>query len=158
MSVMDAQLINPFLKSTIQIFEQMFELSPEPGELYKENRLKNHRWEISGIISIIGNHFGLVVIRFPRYLSNKLLEKSGLDYDNEETREQLVNEMVGEITNIISGNALGELADKGYDIGISPPVVVQGKNHRLDWPVEVPIIGLPFITESGPFLVNIGMS
>ncbi len=155
---MDAQLINPFLKSTIQIFDQMFELTAEPGELYKENRLKNHRWEISGIISILGNHFGLVVIRFPRHLSNKLLQKSGLKYKNEDEREQLVNEMVGEITNIISGNALGELADKGYDVGISPPVVVQGRNHRLDWPVDVPIIGLPFITESGPFVVNIGMS
>ncbi|MCG8478396.1 MAG: chemotaxis protein CheX [Spirochaetales bacterium] len=154
---MRAIIINPFLESTMNLFKKMFRLDPTPGTPHLVQRLGNHRWEISGVISFLGTHTGVVVIRLPRLLADKLLERTGMVFETERQREIMINEMVGEFTNIIAGNALGPLYQKGIDLDISPPLVVQGKNHRIHWPSSAPIIGMPFTTDLGPFTVDVSM-
>ena len=154
---MRAVLVNPFLDATINLFKRMFNLEPVPGEPHIVQGFGNHRWEVSGVISFLGTHMGVVVIRLPRLLADKLLERTGMTFENEKQRERMVNEMVGEFTNIIASNAAGPLSEKGIDLDISPPIVVQGKNHRIHWPHHAPIIGMPFTTDLGPFTVDVSM-
>ena len=154
---MRAIIINPFLESTMNLFKRMFGLEPTPGTPHLIERFGNHRWEISGVISFLGTHTGVVVIRLPRLLADKLLVRTGMVFETERQREIMINEMVGEFTNIIAGNALGPLYQKGIDLDISPPLVVQGKNHRIHWPSSAPIIGMPFTTDLGPFTVDVSM-
>jgi chemotaxis protein CheX len=154
---MKAIIINPFLNATINLFTQMFHLQPTPGTPHVVDRFGNHRWEVSGVISFLGSHTGVVVIRMPRMLADKLLKRTRMTFENEKEREQMINEMVGEFTNIIAGNAIGPLYEKGIDLEISPPIVVQGKNHRIHWPHHAPIIGMPFTTDIGPFTVDVSM-
>ena len=154
---MRAVIVNPFLNATINLFDRMFHLVATPGEPHLVQGFGNHRWEISGVISFLGSHTGVVVIRLPRLLADKLLARTGMTFENEKQREHMINEMVGEFTNIIAGNAAGPLQAKGIDLDISPPIVVQGKNHRIHWPNHAPIIGMPFTTESGPFTVDVSM-
>ncbi len=70
-------------------------------------------------------------------------------------REELVKEMVGEMVNIIAGNASTTL--ENYRINISVPFVIQGSNHAVTWPHKAPIISIPFSTPFGPFEVNVSM-
>ncbi len=154
--MMDAGVINPFLNSTINLFEQMYSIEPSNGAPFIVEANKNHRWEISGIIGIVGESRGIVVLRITTILAVKLLEKSGLTIQNQNERPKLINEMIGEFVNIISGNALPELGNK--NIELTPPFTVQGKNHSISWPSKTPIIGVPFSTSSGPFEVQISIS
>lgn len=154
---MEAIVINPFLEATINLFSRMFDLKPDPGEPHLVDAFGNHRWEISGVISFLGNNTGIVVIRLPQHLADKLLDLSGMNCETEEQRHQLVAEMVGEFTNIIAGNAAGILYEKNINLAISPPIVIQGKNHRINWPDHAPIIGIPFITKYGPLTVDVSM-
>lgn len=154
---MKAVVINPFLTSTIDLFARMFSLEAVPGTPHLVDGFGNHRWEVSGVISFVGEHLGLVVIRLPKYVGMKLLDRSGILADGDAKPEALLPEMVGEFTNIIAGNASGPLQELGFDLKISPPVVIQGKNHTIHWPLQSPIIGLPFNTEVGPFTVDISM-
>jgi chemotaxis protein CheX len=154
---MRAVIINPFLEATMNLFGRMFDLKAEPGKPHVIETFGNHRWEISGVISFLGSHTGVVVIRLPRVLADKLLKRTKLKFTSEEERERLVNEMVGEFTNIIAGNAVGPLQANGFDLDISTPVVVRGKNHRIHWPNGAPIIGMPFTTEGGPFTVDVSV-
>ena len=154
---MRAIIINPFLQATITLFQKMFRLDATPGAPHVVERFGNHRWEVSGVISFLGTHTGVVVIRLPHLLADKLLQRTGMIFDSPKDREHMINEMVGEFTNIIAGNALGPLAENGIDLEISPPLVVQGKNHRIHWPNHAPIIGMPFTTVMGPFTVDVSM-
>ena len=154
---MKAVIINPFLESTMNLFKKMFGLEPVPGTPHLVERFGNHRWEISGVISFLGTHTGVIVIRLPRLLADKLLQRTGMTFETEKQREHMINEMVGEFTNIIAGNALGPLYKQGIDLDISPPLVVQGRNHRIHWPNHAPIIGMPFTTDIGPFTVDVSM-
>jgi chemotaxis protein CheX len=152
---MKAAYINPFLTATIELFERTFGISPQAGAPFIEERGHKHRWDVSGVMVLTGSAIGVVAIRLPRYLADKLLVKSGVQWKGEGEREQLCDGMIGELVNIISGNASGQLTD--YDIEISLPIVVQGANHTISWPERAPIISLPFSTDLGPFMVSVSL-
>ncbi|HOX32436.1 MAG TPA: chemotaxis protein CheX [Spirochaetales bacterium] len=150
---MNVSYVNPFLEATINLFERTFGISPQAGEPYLDERAHKHRWEISAVMVLTGNAIGVVVIRLTRLLSDKLLVKSGVQWASEDERESLISAMVAEMINIVSGNASAKLTE--YDIEISVPLVVQGENHTISWPERAPIIGIPFTTPLGPFLVDV---
>jgi chemotaxis protein CheX len=150
---MNVAYVNPFLSSTIDLFEKTFGLTPIPGEAFIEERSRKHRWDVSAVMVLTGSAIGIVAIRLTRLLADKLLVKSGVKWSGESEREDLCDAMVAEMVNIISGNASGKLS--GYDIDISVPIVVQGENHTVSWPERAPIIGIPFSTDCGPFMVNV---
>ncbi len=152
---MDAAIINPFLNASLGLFRSMFGIEASPCQAYLLKDQINHRWEISGVLGLTGDCYGIVAFRLPRVLADKLLERSGVETSSEEERVETVYNMVGELTNIISGNASGRFTDRVIDI--SPPVVIIGKNHQISWPKIAPVIAIPFSTTYGPFEVNVCM-
>lgn len=152
---MDASIINPFLNATINLFYEMFLIEPTYGKPFLANPAGNHRWEISGVIGVVGSHEGIVVLRVTQLMAEKLLSRSGLQITDPDEIPQLLNEMIGEFVNIISGNALGAL--KGRDVALTPPFTAQGTNHSISWPSKTPIIGVPFSTKYGPFEVQVSI-
>jgi len=131
----------------------MFGLESEVGAPYVLDNLLGHRWEISGLIAITGDTRGIVAIRLHSILVNKLLEKSGVTSANEEERLETINSLIGELVNIISGNAIGNI--EGYNLDISVPVIVQGENHRIAWPKIAPVVCVPFRTKAGDFEIAV---
>ncbi len=154
-NALKAEYINPFLESTGRLFGSTFDMNPKAGNLFIVDDQIKHRWEVSGVMILTGSAIGIVAIRLSRYLSVKLLEKSGILYESDEERDELTNGMVGELVNIIAGNASSQLS--GYNIKVSVPFVVQGENHSIAWPENAPIIGIPYSTSYGPFLINVTM-
>ena len=152
---MNAAYVNPFLSATIDLFEKTFATSPVPGEIFLDEKARKHRWDISAVMVLTGSAIGIVAIRLTRLLADKLLRKSGVEWKGDEERESLCDAMVSEMVNIIAGNASGKLA--GYEIEISLPIVIQGENHTVSWPERAPIIGIPFTTDFGPFMVNVSL-
>jgi len=150
---MDVKIINPFLTAALNLFENMFGLVATPGAPYVLGDENNHRWEISGILGITGDYQGLVGFRLPKLLADKMLEKSGVKTKTEAERQETVYEMIGEMTNIIAGNAASAINHSTIDI--SPPVVVMGENHHIAWPKSIPVVAIPFTTASGPFEVDV---
>lgn len=152
---MKAAHINPFLDATINMFRQTFGIVPEAGKPFIVKHASAHRWDVSGVMVLTGSVMGVVVIRLTKFLTIKLLSRACIDCETEEEREDLVNGLVGELVNVIAGNAAGKLVD--FDIKVSVPFVVQGINHSVMWPERSPIVGIPFNTPHGPFVVNVSL-
>ena len=152
---MNAEIINLFLTSAISIFNEMFDLRVKSCPAYVLGKEINHRWEISGLLGITGDFSGIISFRLSTLLANKLLEKSGIYLSNEQERDDTINSMVGELTNIISSNVSNMLADKA--VSISPPAVIMGRNHQIGWPKTAPVIAIPFSTKYAPFEVAVCM-
>ncbi len=152
---MNAAYINPFLTATIKLFEQAFGFTPTVGDIYLEDRLLKHRWDISAVMVLTGNAIGVVAIRLTRYLADKLLSRTGVEWKDDNERENLMTGMVSELINVVASNASAELRD--YKIDISVPLVIQGENHTVSWPDDAPIIAIPFTTPYGPFVVNVSL-
>ena len=152
----DAKIVNPFLNGTIKVFQEMLFLEPEYGTPFIVDRIANHRWEITGIIGMVGAGEGIVALRLTNFLLEKLLEKTGLQIDSEKERPGIMNGLISELVNVISSKATAELGD--YDIRLTPPFTVQGQNHKISWPSSTPIIGVPFRTKYGPFEVELSIT
>lgn len=152
----DAQIVNPFLNGTLRVFREMLFFEPDYGKPFLVKDSSAHRWEISGIIGMVGDGEGIVALRIPSVLAEKLLDKTGVIVENEAERPKILNGFVSELVNMISSRATADLGK--YDLRLTPPFTVQGKNHRISWPAKKPIIGVPFRTVYGSFEVEVSIS
>ncbi len=68
----------------------------------------------------------------------------------------MVKDAIGEMANIVAGGAKANLAQN--DLSISLPTVIVGKTHLLEFPSGVAPISIPFASESGPVVIEVGLS
>lgn len=134
----------------------MFNIKANIGKPFLVKQELTHCWNISGIIGIVGDIEGVLVLRLKEEFALKLLNESGMDYDNEEECDELKRALVAEIVNVISGNALPLLTAEHLDI--TPPIVIQGTNHTISWPSSSPKVGVPFTTDLGTFEILISIT
>lgn len=151
---MNVKYINPFVSATQKVFETFLQCPAVPGKpfLYDRNA-EGGSWDISGIIGLAGEILGVVVISFPKILALKLV--SGLEGKEIKIMDDTVVDMVGEIVNIIAGNAKRDLEE--HQIAISLPTVVRGQRHSFPGLSGTPLVAIPFKSEKGDFLLLVSM-
>ena len=150
---MNASFLNPFLTSCQDAFSQMFNIAPQNREPFLLNPASTHQWEISGVVAVSGDEMGVVAFRLHRLLASKMLEISGVKVETAEEKEAMEKDLVTEFTNVITGNAVSAISDR--NITVSAPFVLMGENHVINWPKNVRIIGVPFVTRQGSFEVDL---
>jgi chemotaxis protein CheX len=149
---MDVSYINPFITATITTFKTMINLDVSPGKpSIKQEPFP--AYDISGIIGLSGGAQGSIAISFPKPLALKIVSAMlGMDirYIGAE-----VTDGIGEIANIIAGNAKQHL--RGFSLSISLPNVVVGKDHILTGKKGVPVLVVPFQSEKGEFCMEVSL-
>jgi chemotaxis protein CheX len=68
-----------------------------------------------------------------------------------------ISDAVGELTNMISGQARQEIEKMGKLFHGAIPTVVTGKNHKLISMVKGPKIAVSFKTDAGSFTIEVSM-
>jgi chemotaxis protein CheX len=134
---MDVNYINPFVVAVKDVFSTMIGL---PLKL-KEPSIKKKRapdFEISGIIGLSGTVTGCVVISLEEKLAVQLA--SALMQETVDTFDDDAVDAIGEIANMVVGNAKSSFPEEGC--AISVPSVITGR-HRVSFPSTVPIINIP---------------
>ena len=66
-----------------------------------------------------------------------------------------IKDAVGEIANMISGQARQELETMGRVLKAAIPTVVLGKGHIVAHITSHPIIAIPFNTDHGEFTIEV---
>ena len=145
----DTIIINSFILGTSASFNEMVKISPSYGRPSIIEDSINHRWEISGVIELSGECKGLITVRVPSVLAEKVLEKRGASFDNPVERELLVTKFVKRLINKTTIQTAPKLAQ--YDLSLKKPYTVYGKNHKINWSGNSPIISVPFRTALGTF-------
>ncbi len=153
---MDADLMKPFMTAATGVFSTMFNLQAVAGPWREAGNDGEHGWDVSGILGFTGGAQGVLALRLPSGLAYELLRLSGVESADAGERDATMYGLVGEISNIIAGNAIGELAD--LDLDISPPVVVKGRNHSMSWPKIGPVLAATCRTDAGSFELAVCMS
>lgn len=149
---MKAKYVNPFLMASMNLFKDYLGLSITPGNPF----IKEEPYtldEISAIIGLAGDTTGAVVLSFSKVCAMKIVSifsgQEHLFLSNE------VLDGVGELVNIIAGNAKKDLLE--YRIEISLPGVITGNKNKIKWPTGTAIICIPFQSEAGDFTVNVSL-
>ncbi len=153
---MDVEHVQPFVQETVNTFEVMLGVRPEEKELTTKESTDG-TYDISAIIGITGSGTGGVVMSFPEDVACKVVSR--MLGEEITTVNQDVSDGLGELVNIITGNAKRGLVKFGFqNISLSLPNVVIGK-HRTVWrSKDMPCLMKRFFSsELGPFCVEVNI-
>lgn len=148
---MKVEHINPFLKAVTNTFTTMLSADATRGELALGD--PNVRmYPISGLIGLSGRAHGMVVINLSTEVALRaastmlMMECESVDDD--------VIDAVGELANMIAGQAKTELQE--YELSVGLPNVVTGEGHSVRFPSTAPPLAVPFKTDFGPLRLEVG--
>lgn len=144
---MNAEFVNPFIAGLLNVMETMAQTTLTPGKP-KKKQSDIAKGDVSGLIGMVGPQVkGSLSITFDENLALTIMQR--MVGERPETIDAEVGDMVGEVTNMICGNAKRDLSEKGYDFGMATPVVVSGKQHTISHQVDGPKLIMPFQSEEG---------
>ena len=149
---MDGKDIAAFVGAVENVFGTMIQVHVDVGK----PRLKqpgDPRFDVSAIIGLSGDVAGAVVLSFPVETAESVValligqQVSSDDHD--------FADAIGEVANMVTGNAKAELADRS--ISISCPSVVVGDGHKVFQQKGRALVEIPYECECGPFVVEVTM-
>jgi len=149
---MTADYINPFLLSTVTVFERMLslELVREQPFIRKEFAAQ---YEVTAMIGLTGRTTGTVAVSVPSDMSLAITERL-LGDRPKEVNSQVVD-CIGELTNMIAGGAKARLEHLQLSLGL--PTVVLGRSTRIAFHSQATPISIPFRSPLGPMVVEVGI-
>lgn len=149
---MDINIAKPFIKATVDVLSTMAMIQPVPGKPYvKKDTVA--RGDVTGVIGITGEKNGTISVTFTKDCAVAIV-KNMLGGEIEDIIQD-VKDAVGEITNMISGQARRGLSEMGYVFQAATPTVIMGNNHTISHVVSSPIMAVPFSTPHGDFTVEV---
>ena len=69
--------------------------------------------------------------------------------------DEEVVDVVGELANMVAGGAKAQL--EAYEMRISLPTVIVGRNESIQFPSETPSLCICFTSDWGPLTVQVGL-
>lgn len=150
---MNVEFVNPFLTSLVNVLSTMANLELTPGKP-KVKKDEVARGDVSGLIGMVGPQTkGSFSITFEEGLALEIMSRMLGERPSSVNEE--VTDMVGEITNMVTGGAKRILGEKGYDFDMATPMVVSGANHTISHKADGPKIIMPFESPFGAASIEI---
>lgn len=154
---MNVEYINPFLLATKNVIETMAFTQVSAGKPYLKK--DSRTWGVvSGLIGLAGEQVsGNMLLSFDEpsilHIVSKMLGEEFKSVSKD------VTDAVGELTNMISGNAKVELNKTGLQFEMAIPATIIGKDVEITQMAPAPTVVIPFSCEAGKFVVeaNLGM-
>lgn len=148
---MDVELAKPFIKATVEVLSMMAMVNPKAGKPFvKKNNIAHG--DVTGLVGLTGDKNGSISLSFEKNCAITIV-KNMLGDDIQDILQD-VKDAVGEITNMISGQARAGLAEMGLTLQGSTPSVIMGDNHSISHVTNAPIMAIPFDTENGTFTIE----
>jgi chemotaxis protein CheX len=151
----DVRFINPLLNAVIEVLATMAAIKAKPGKPYI-NTVGAAVGDVTGLIGVTGHAEGVISLTLAegcvlRIVSHMLGEEfTGIN-------DEIVD-AVGELTNMIAGQARTHLAREGMNFQAATPSVFTGKNPTLKHVGGAPILSIPFSTPDGNLVVEISIA
>lgn len=151
---MKAEEANVFILSAAQVFRKELGVSLSRESL-KRKETPVPSLPVSIVLGITGGMRGQVVYSMDHSVADEITHVMVPNKLPSE-RKKLINSAVGEIGNMITGQASIALAGNERILHLTPPAVFTGKDLTVDF-LEVPTVCLRLLSELGLLEINIGL-
>lgn len=138
---MDVKYINPFIVATQSVFKTMLGIDVNLNKPVLKTA-RNTSGDVTGIMGLVGDRKGTITISF--HEKGAMFVFKTLIGDECTSVTPDVVDAIGELTNIISGQARKEFEKAGINLKASIPMVVVGHNVEMNFITTIPIVQLPF--------------
>ncbi len=148
---MKSEFINPFLNATLNVIKTMAMLDPVAGKPFlKKDKVATG--DISGVIGLTGHKKGAIVISFSTSAICQIV--SGMLGEKYTEINDDITDAVGELTNMISGDARRSLQEQGIIFEAGIPNIVSGVGHQIESMTKGPVVAIPFELNGAKFVVE----
>jgi chemotaxis protein CheX len=116
-------------KAVNDVFMTMLLLKATPYDEVTEQITAPTELEgISGTVSVAGKMTGIVYLNF----TEALAKKAGSQVIGKGTvPEEAIYDIIGELTNMVTGNLKSHMCDRGFNCALTIPSVIKGKHVSL---------------------------
>lgn len=142
----DVNFINPFLGAVINVLETMANVKVKPGKPYI-NKERITVGDVTGILEISGHMNGVISLTLTK--DAVLTIVNNMLFENYTEINEEIADAVGELTNMISGQARIQLSEQGMKFQAGTPKIIIGKGKELEHIKNAPILAIPFSIDSG---------
>ena len=149
--VASLDLVQPFIDSTCSVFSMMLGNSIELTDLCNCQGFTSG-FDLSGIIGFLALR-GTIVVSLDEQTALGAAER--LLGMRPEKIDDDVRDMLGELANMIGGNAKERMGDCEIVLGL--PTVISGKGHEVSFDAGAEVHKLCFLTQWGPLAIELGL-
>ncbi len=144
----------PFSKATCEVFKLLLDLDVSAGAPETLKTIADTEEKVNIVIGVTGDLSGQILYRFPKETTLEMVRiMSGMEIGE---IDDFVTSALGEIANIISGNAMTGLSEQKVVCDILPPRVIVGGDESM--PKDTPILSTKVTTPIGDVELDIQVS
>ncbi|SDB56687.1 chemotaxis protein CheX [Desulfonatronum thiosulfatophilum] len=148
----DVSFINPFLDAVVGVLGMMASVKVNPGKPYI-NRSRSAIGDVTGSLGFSGSADGVMSLTLDEPVILKIV--NNMLAESYSTINDDIADAVGELTNMIAGQARQDLVKQGMKLKASTPTVIIGKGHKISHITSSPILAIPFTTDEGSLVVEV---
>ncbi|MCP3909040.1 MAG: chemotaxis protein CheX [Oceanicoccus sp.] len=153
---MNVKYINPLLESTISVLATMAMVQAKPGKPSLKQGQQS-LGDVTGMIDLAGQEVnGSLAIGFSEPAILDIAEK--MLGERVSVIDDTVLDVVGEITNMITGSAKRLYSEQGIEFDLTLPSIWSGNDKIIEHKVKGNPIILPFDTTAGQFYLELCFS
>jgi chemotaxis protein CheX len=154
MMSINAEFVNPFLEAASAVFKSILDVDLRRGKLIiKESPIPS--LDVAIIIGITGGVTGEVVYSMGYNMVKKIAQVlvPGL---NEQQIQEEYKDIIGELANMITGNAMNLFASTGKRISMTTPTVIEGKEFTITL-IKQTTLGINLYSPMGQLEMNVAL-
>lgn len=150
---MNVQFLNPFIEAACVVLESEVGVSITRGPL-RLDRSAATATDVTVLISMVGQVNGVVMYGLSEETGiNVVSQILGQKFDE---FDSLAQSGIGELGNVITGQAGNRLAEAGFEAKISPPTMVLGKGTLIST-LDFERLHVPLQTELGTIEIHLAL-
>lgn len=146
-------LLGPFQEAALLTLRDLASTETTVKAVYQKTGYKMFG-DVSAVIGLVCRGEGSMIVSFPEATAEELARRvlAGL---SDRPSPDIVRDCVGEIANIIAGQARARLADSPYAFAMTTPTVVSGSGHEIRHKPGMPCLVIAFTSDLGDFALQI---
>ncbi len=121
---MKEKSLSVFVDGLTNYFDTVSPLKAKVSTPFLIQDINEYLFDFTGIIGISGNHKGSIFFSAPRIMMVKLIS----EVSAQTTRDDKLLDLVGEVSNTLSGNARREFGDQFM---LTTPITFMGKSQHM---------------------------
>lgn len=147
------RLLAPFTRATTVTMQEMCGTAVTVRAVYEKLGYRMFG-DISAVLGLTGKGEGSFILSFPEATATALAKRA-LASVEESPEEGIIRDCIGEIANVVAGQARGLLANTPYQFGISTPTIVSGAHHEIRHKPGTPCLVIAFTSDVGDFALQL---
>ncbi|OHD68336.1 MAG: chemotaxis protein CheX [Spirochaetes bacterium RBG_16_49_21] len=150
----NADFVNPFLEAASAVFKSILDVDLRRGKLViKESPIPS--LDVAIIIGITGGVTGEVVYSMGYNMVKKIAQVLAPGLSEQQIQEEY-KDIIGELANMITGNAMNLFASTGKRINMTTPTVVEGKEFTITL-IKQTTLGINLYSPMGQLEMNVAL-